>query len=602
MSTTESSASTPIETPLRFTSLCEAFQNAVAEHPERLALQLPDGSGQVTWAEYGERVRATAEGLAALGVTHGDTVAIQLTNRPEFSIVDTAVLHLGAAPFSVYNTNPADLTAALLENSGAKVIVTEEVFLKTVQGAVDKVPAVETLVTVDGSGGTHSLADVEALDAPDGFDFEASWRNVGRDDLVTLVYTSGTTGLPKGVQHTHHGILFAMDSLNHLVPVSPGGRLVSYLPMAHIAERYISHYGGMAFGYSVTCVPDPTQLPPALAGTKPTRLFCVPRILEKLRAALLAGISAEADPEKKKAVEGALELGLEKVRIEQRGETPSDEMLAQYAKADEMVFSKFRAKLGLDELEYLAVAAAPTPLVVLEFFHAIGLRALELWGMSEVLLCTSNYPDLVKLGSVGKPMPEIECKLEEDGELCVRGPNVMVGYRKDPERTAEAIDADGWMHSGDIAKVDEDGYYWIVDRKKELIINAAGKNMSPANIEMTVKSECPLIAQVVAIGDSRQYVTGLIVLDPEACAPFAQKAGISASTPEEYAAAPEIRAEIDAAVQRANEKLARVEQLKSHSILPVAWVPGGDELTPTMKLKRKPIAEKYSDEIEALYA
>jgi len=603
MSMTDATATAFVESPLRFPSLCAAFQSSVGAHPDRIALRLPDGSGEITYAQYAARVQAIATGLANLGVGPGDTVAIQLANVPEFHLVDTATIHLGATPFSVYNTNPADLTVELLKNSDAKVVVTEAAFLPVITEAASGAPTVTHIVTVDGSGGDLSLADLEQLAAPDGFDFEASWKAVGGDAVLTLVYTSGTTGLPKGVQHTHAGLLFALDSMNILCPISEGGRVVSYLPMAHIAERYISHYASLAFGYTITCVPDPKELAAALGTTHPTRFFGVPRIFEKLRGAILGAIDAEQDPQRKAGMQAALDAGLAKVRAEQAGEEVTPEMLAAYEKADEMVLSKFRAKLGMDKLEYVAVAAAPTPLVVLEFFHAIGVPVAELWGMSEVLLSTSNPPNGVnKLGTVGVPLPNVQVRLADDGEILVKGPNVMIGYRKDPERTAEAIDADGWMYTGDIAEADEDGYYKIVDRKKELIINAAGKNMSPANIEMTIKGQSNLIAQVVAIGEAKQYVTGLVVLDPETVVPFAENRGIGTTDIAELAKDPVIHDEIAGAVARGNEKLARVEQLKTFTILPVAWVPGGDELTPTMKIKRKVINEKYASEIDGLYA
>ncbi len=603
MSMTDAPTTSFVESPLRHDSLCAAFQHSVGAHPDRLALQLPDGSGAITYAEYGARVKAISGGLAALGVGPGDTVALQLRNIPEFHLVDTAVLHLGATPFSVYNTNPADLTSELLKNSDAKLIITEEAFLGVVTEAVSSVDAVTHVATVDGSGGDLSLADLEATAPPEGFDFDASWKAVGSDALLTLVYTSGTTGLPKGVQHTHGGLLFALDSMNLLCPISEGGRVVSYLPMAHIAERYISHYSSLAYGYSITCVPDPTQLAAALGGTRPTRFFGVPRIFEKLRGAILAAIDGEQDPAKKGGMQAALDTGLEKVRAEQDGEQVSEELAARHAKMDALVLSKFRAKLGMDQLEYVAVAAAPTPYVVLEFFHAIGVPVAELWGMSECLLSTSNPPNgRIKLGTVGYALPNVGIKLADDGEILVKGPNVTIGYRKEPQKTADAIDAEGWLYSGDIAEIDADGYLKVVDRKKELIINAAGKNMSPAHIEMSIKGQSNLIAQVVAIGEGKQYVTALIVLDPEAVVPFAANRGIEGADIAELAQHPDIHTEIAGAVARGNEKLARVEQLKTFTILPTAWAPGGDELTPTMKIKRKVINEKYASEIDGLYA
>jgi long-subunit acyl-CoA synthetase (AMP-forming) len=537
-------------------------------------------------------VRSIAAGLAALDVGHGDTVAILLSNRHEFHLVDAAVMHLGAAPFSVYHTNPAEQIVPLLENSGARVLVTEDLFLERARATRHLHPPLEHLVVVDGDGRDHlTLDDVELRGNP-AFDFEAAWRAVGPDDVATLVYTSGTTGAPKGVQHTHRGLLFGLNCLDRLAPVAPEGRVVSYLPMAHIAERFISHYSGMVFGYTITACPDPKALTGAIAGTRPTRFFGVPRIYEKLRAALLGMI--EADPNG--PLGAALEAGLEQVRAQQAGSDASP-LADDHAAA----LAGVREKLGFDQLEWIAVAAAPTPYAVLEFFHAIGVRVAELWGMSECILSTSNPPDRIKLGTVGIAIPGVEIKLADDGEILVRGPNVSIGYRNDPKLTAEAFDEDGWLHSGDVAVADEDGYLTIVDRKKELMINSAGKNMSPTHIEGIVKEESPLIGQVVAIGDARKYVTALIVLDDEAAARVATREALPSDVCS-LVEHPFIQDTIASAVERANTRLARVEQIKAYRVLSSTWAPGGDELTPTMKLKRKVIATKYAADIEQLYA
>jgi len=577
---------------LEQTSLCGAFQLTAEANADRPALRTPDGSVEITWGQYAERVGSIAAGLAALDVADSDTVGVLLTNRPEFHLVDTAVMHLGAAPFSLYHTSPIEQIIPTLENSGARVLITETAFLARAREARHLHPALEHLVVVDGDGSDHlTLDDVEVRGHP-GFDFEGTWRAVGPDHLATLVYTSGTTGAPKGVQHSHGGLLFALNCLERLAPVSPEGRLVSYLPMAHIAERYVSHYSSLAFGYTITACADPKALAPALAAARPTRVFGVPRIYEKLRAAVLGMI--DADPQGPLAA--ALEAGLARVRAQQAGNEPP-----LVADEHEQVLKGLRAKLGLEQSEWTAVAAAPSPYAVLEFFHAIGVPVAELWGMSECLLSTSNPPDQIKLGTVGVAIPGVEIRLADDGEILVRGPNVTTGYRSDPERTAEAIDADGWLHSGDIAVSDEDGYLSIVDRKKELIINSAGKNMSPTHIEGIVKEESPLIGQVVVIGDSRRYVTALIVLDDEAVGRAAELHGL----PTELVELVEhrlIREALDGAVERANARLARVEQIKAYRVLPETWAPGGDELTPTMKLKRKVIAHKYATEIDALYA
>jgi long-chain acyl-CoA synthetase len=570
-------------------SLCHAFQATAAAIPEAPAVRTPDGELAFTYGEWASRVEAIAGALAALGVADGECVGLMLTNRPEYFLVDVACMHLGATPFSIYNTNPAEKILPLLRNSDARVAITEQAFLPRLVEAQKHHPALETIVVVDGDApeGGLTLADLEAREAPAGFDFDARWQAVGRDHVLTLVYTSGTTGDPKGVQHTHGTILANLRTFDDFCPVTPQGRLVSFLPAAHIAERYISQYGSMVNGHCITAVADPTQLPAALAVTKPTRMFAVPRVWEKLRSAVLGMAAAEPEGPLAKAIED----GMRRVQAQTFGQP-----LEAPAPEHEAVLAAVRGKLGLDQLECAIVAAAPSPRAMLEFYPAIGVNLIEFWGMSECTFSTANPPDraLNKIGTIGKAAPGVECKLGDDGEILVRGPHIMVGYRKEPEKTAEAIDADGWLHTGDVGEMDEDGYITIVDRKKELIINAAGKNMAPSMIEMSIKDQDPLIAQVVAIGDGRQFVTALIVLDEEAL-------GREGRTAEEAAADPAVQERVAKAVEAGNQKLARVEQVKYHTILPVAWAPGGDELTPTMKLKRKPINEKYASEIEALY-
>jgi long-chain acyl-CoA synthetase len=572
-------------------TLCDAFQLTASAGGGRVALASPDGSVRITWSEYRARVRTIAAGLASLGVGDGDTVALLLGNRPEFHLVDTAALHLGATPFSIYHTNPPEEIVPLLRNSNARVLVTEPGYLERSRATQALHPALEHIVVVEGDGPELTLAGLEAIGDP-GFDFEAAWRRVSPDHVATLVYTSGTTGEPKGVEHTHAGLLFGLNCVQRLAPVSPNGRIVSYLPMAHIAERYVSHYSSLTFGYSITACADPKQLAAALVGTRPTRFFGVPRIYEKLCAAATALI--EADPSG--ALPAALQAGLARVRAEQAGET-----VPMLSDEHEQLLRGVREQLGLDQLEWAGVAAAPTPYAVLEFFHAIGVRVAELWGMSECALSTSNPPDRIKLGTVGVAIPGVEVRLADDGEILVRGPNVTKRYRNDPTRTAEAIDTDGWLHSGDIAVADEDGYLTIVDRKKEIIINSAGKNMSPTHIECAIGEASPLIAQVVAIGDARKYVTALIVLDEDAVSRARGQHALP-TEPRELSHCAYVQDAIAAAVQRGNERLARVEQIKAYAVLPAFWAPGGDELTPTMKLKRRVIAKKYAETIEALYA
>jgi long-subunit acyl-CoA synthetase (AMP-forming) len=589
------------EVSLDVSSMCEAFQRTAAADPDAVALRTPGGAEEITWREYAARVQRIAGGLAALGVGRGDTVALMMVNRPEFHLCDTAALHLGATPFSVYNTLAPDQIAYLFSNAENRVVICEEQF-------ADRVAGVEHVVCVDGKpGGAITLTQLEDMGQP-GFDFEAAWRAVGPDDVLTLIYTSGTTGPPKGVETTHGNMLAQLRATNAMLPVLPGDRIPSYLPSAHVADRWLSHYQGMALGLQVTCVPDPRAVAAALPDVRPTVWGAVPRVWEKIMAALESRFDQEPDPQRKQGIQWAIDVGRRKVRAEQaaiagEGPGPDEELLGEYAKADAAVLSKIRQQLGLDQVRWSVAGAAPTPVEVLEFFGAIGLPISEVWGMSELsCLGTVNPPERTKIGTVGVAVPGLELRVADDGELLCRGPLVMRGYRKEPEKTAEAIDADGWLHTGDVVQIDDEGYVRIVDRKKELIINAAGKNMSPANIEARLKSSSPLIGQAVAIGDRRPYNVALIVLDPDACAAYAAQQGLGDSSAATLAKEEGVQASVEEGVRRANEQLARVEQIKSFTILPVDWEPGGEELTPTMKLKRKPIAEKYAAEIEGLYS
>jgi long-subunit acyl-CoA synthetase (AMP-forming) len=584
------------------TTLCGAFQHTAAAIPEQIALRTPGGGLEITWGEYGERVRRIAGALAAGGLEAGDVVALMLTNRPEQNLVDTAAMHLGAVPFTVYATCPVDEVAWLLDRSEARVVFTEPAFAERVLAAASRTRGVREVVLVEGEAdGARTLAELESTPAPAGFDFDTSWRRVAADSAITLIFTSGTTGEPKGVQHTHSSILYMLRSLNRVAPVSPRGRVVSFLPMAHIAERYISHYSSMAFGYTVTTVGDPKLVGSVLPEVRPTRMFGVPRIYEKLNAGLEAAIAAETDPVKQQAARDAIENGRRRVRAEQAGEPVPDELLVACAADDQRVLSALRAKVGLDQLEWPSVGAAPTPYSVLEFFHAIGVPIQELWGMSETLLVTLNPPERVKLGTVGPAMPGVGMKLGPDGEVLISGGSLMLGYKGRDDLTAEAI-VDGWMHTGDIGQIDADGYLKIIDRKKELIINSAGKNMSPSKIEGELKQGSHLIGQAICIGDARLYNVALITLDPDTATAWANQHGLAGASLAALAADARVRATVAEGVATANQRLARVEQIKAFRVLDHEWLPGGEELTPTMKLKRKPIEHKYADVIDALYA
>lgn len=586
-------------------NLIAALYESADSLGDSVAVSSADGSDTMSWHELCERASRIAGGLADVGVERGDTVALMLNNRPEFMPCDLGAVMLGAVPFSIYQTSSIEQIKYLIEDASSKVVICEEAFRERVEEACAGLDSVEVLVSVDGGGGggddrLMSLEELEGRSA--GFDGRAAAETIDPDDLLTLIYTSGTTGPPKGVQLTHRNLMTLVGGIEGIVPLPQGeAEVISWLPAAHIAERGAHYYLPIVSGVKVTICPDPREIVQFLPKVRPTWFFAVPRVWEKLKAgleAMLAGLPDEA----RERAEAGLEASIAKVRAEQAGEEVPPAVTEAAVQAEEELFSGLRKQLGLDRLTAVNVGAAPTPVEVLEFFHAIGIPIGELWGMSETCgVATCNPPGKVKLGTVGPPVPGVEIRLDGDGEVLVKADSVMPGYRNLPEKTAECLE-DGWLRTGDIGEIDSDGYLRIVDRKKELIINAAGKNMSPANIEAHLKAASPLVGQAIAIGDARPYNVALVVLDPDFAPVWAAQNGMEGASLAEIAASAEAREAIEGAVSAANEHLSRVEQIKRFAILPVDWLPGGDELTPTMKLKRKPIHEKYAEQIEALYA
>jgi len=569
-------------------TMCEAFQLTAGELADRPALRMYGSDRAWTWAQYAAAAKQLAAGLAALGVRHGDPVASLLVNRPEFHLFDTAAMHLGAPGWSLYNTSAFDQMAHMLDVAASRVLVTEQAYLQRALDLQKRTPSLRYVVVVDGTApaGTLAMADVESGGSAD-FDFDGTWRAVQPSDVLTLIFTSGSSGTPKCVEITHRNMLAKLQAFDAVYPLTQGGRTISFLPRAHIADRWNNQYGPMLFGQTVTCLADPAKLFACSAEVKPTAWGGVPRIWEKLEAAIESGLAA--DPERRARFDAAMAVGRERVHAKRAGRVDG-ELEQRWRAADEAMFAKLRAMLGLDQCEFFGVGAAPMPVDVLEFFAAMGIEIAEMWGASE---CTGNStinpPGAVRPGTVGKPLPGVEMKLAEDGELLVRGPSVMKGYRGDPQATAEAIDTEGWLHTGDLARFDADGYLSIIDRKKDILINSAGKNMAPATIEAAIKAQTPLIAQIVVVGDRRPYNVALIVLD---------RAATGGRSHDD----PEIERLVAEAVARGNAKLSRVEQIKRYRVLAEEWAPGSDELTPTNKPRRKQISEKYAATIEALYA
>jgi long-subunit acyl-CoA synthetase (AMP-forming) len=571
-------------------TIAEAFRIISVNRADEVAIRTKGDEVAWTWAQLRERVDALAGGLAALGMRRGDTVALLLNTRPEFAVCDLAVMMAGGTPFSIYMQYTPEQIRFVASDAGARILITEQRLLAGALEARKELPELEHVIVVDGDAPEGVLALDEVAAPGSGL------------DLITLIYTSGTTGPPKGVQITHRNVIAALSAIEKLIDFPREGRVISWLPSAHVAERVAHHYIPIVYGLQVTCCPNARDILAYLPEVRPSWFFAVPRIWEKLKAGLET-MAASQPPEQRERTEQALRDAVEKVRLEQRGEEVPEDLAARVADADREIFAGLRSMLGLDRVETINVGAAPTPVEVLEFFHAIGLPLAELWGMSETTGAGAiNPPGRVKIGTVGLPTPGVEIKLDSDGEVLVRGDVVMVGYRNLPEQTTEAFTEDGWLRTGDIGEIDADGYLRLVDRKKELIINAAGKNMSPANIESALKASSPLIGQACVIGDGRSYNTALLVLDSDFAPAWAAQHALPDASLEALAHDERMRAAVQEGVDAANAKLARVEQIKKFTIVEGDWLPGGDELTPTMKLKRKPIDRKYADAIEAMYA
>ena len=584
-------------------TIAEAFRITAADRADEIAVRTKGDEIAWTWGDLRERVDALAAGLAGLGLKRGDTVALLLGNRPEFHLCDLAVVTAGATPFSIYMQYGPEQIRHVVSDAGARVIITEQQFLANVLEARKELPDVEHVIVIDGeaSEGVVTLEDVIASPDPD-FDAEASVAQLGPQDLLTIIYTSGTTGPPKGVQLSHRNLLAAVEQAEQLIDFPRDGRVISWLPAAHVAERNAHHYLPIVYGLQITCCDNPREILGYLPEVRPSWFFAVPRIWEKLKAGLEAMVAGQPEEQREKT-QAAVRDALEKVRLEQAGKEVPADLAERVGEADREIFAGLRSMLGLDQVKAIHVGAAPTPVEVLEFFHAIGLPLAELWGMSETCGAgAANPPEKIKIGTVGPPAPGVEIKLAEDGEVLIRSDVVMLGYRNLPDKTAEVMTDDGFLRTGDIGVLDEDNYLTIVDRKKEIIINAAGKNMSPANVEAALKASSPLIGQAACIGDGRSYNTALIVLDSDFAPAWAAQHGVEDASLEALAHNDAMRAAVQEGVDAANSKLARVEQIKKFTIVEGDWLPGGDELTPTMKLKRKPIDAKYAETIEAMYA
>jgi len=583
------------------------FVATVRGRPDSVALRrrVGDDYETTTWAQYGDGAARVAAGLRSVGVDRGDRVVLLIDNRPEFHLADIGALLAGATPISIYNSSSPEQIQYLVGHCAARVAIAGDVDqLERILAARDELPSLEHVVVIDDAGsdrvtGTERVLRWDALLAHEPVSLEEAAAAARPDELATVIYTSGTTGPPKGVMLDHANVTFTADSLERRLAHDPTGyRIVSYLPMAHIAERLVTHYSGIEFGYEVTCVADIRMLGAELSATKPHLLFGVPRTWEKIHSGIQAVLAV--DPSRADVFRHALDLGARVAALHAEGLEPDVALRNEHERAEAEVLLPVRTLLGLDQLEFAVTAAAPIPVEVLTFFRALGVPLSELYGLSESTGPMTWEPSRVKLGTVGTAIPGMELRIADDGEVLGRGGNIFRGYLDDPAKTADAVDADGWLHTGDIGTIDDEGYLRIVDRKKELIITAGGKNISPANIEAALKAE-PLIGQACVIGDDRPYLVALLVLDADVVPAWAASEGIEGASPEELAEHPGLRAELAREVASANRRFSGVEQVRRFAVIGHEWLPDSDELTPTMKLKRKPIAAKYAAEIASLY-
>ncbi len=561
-----------------------------------------DAWREMTFDDYADAVARAAAGLMAQGLKAGDRLMLMIRNQPEFHVLDVAALFVGATPVSIYNSSSSDQIEYLTNDAEATMAVVED---RGFHQLFEKArPSIDTLdkVGIIRSGGDGPSADFtyDELLAHDPIDLAEAAKVAKPDDLATLIYTSGTTGPSKGVMIDHANVCWTVECLKRSLELDTyaGKRLVSYLPMAHIAERMTSHYQQLFVGYEVTCCPDPTQFAAYAGEVHPNIMFGVPRVWEKIHAGVQAALAG--DPEKKKAVEDGVAAAAP-IAEKMTWGTATPEEIETYEFLDAVAFSTIRGLVGLDQLDTAITGAAPIPAELLSWFRTIGVPLSEIYGLSETCGPMTWEPHKVKPGSVGVPCPGIEVKLDEDGEVMCRGGNVFRGYLNQPDKTAEVLDDDGWFRTGDIGELDDDGYLTIVDRKKELIITAGGKNLSPSNLEAQLKL-IPLVGQAIAIGDNRPFVSALVVLDPDVAPTWAQANDISFDSLEELAEHPKVVAEIEGALPEVMAGFNNAERVKKVKVLGEEWLPDTELLTPTSKLKRRGIHAHYAEEIEALYS
>ena len=558
-----------------------------------------------TLTEVADDTARLTAALKDLGVGHGDKVVLMLSNRQEFHALDLAVLFCGATPVSIYNSSAPDQIQYLINDCGAKVAILEHVdFYERFQKVREQLPTIEHIALIE-PGDVDGVVRYEDMIGFEPADLAAEAETATLADLATIIYTSGTTGPPKGVMLSHRNVAWTLESVGQSMREQTdiddfaGKRHLSYLPMAHIMERLLGHYYMVDFASTVTCCPDTSQIAAYLGEVRPNVFIGVPRVWEKLYAGVNAALAA--DPEKAKQFQEAVDAAGPIMEKMTRGTATEDE-IATWNFLDEVAFKMVRGLVGLDEVEIGITGAAPIPAEILGWFRAIGVPLTEGYGMSETTAVLS-WAAAAKPGYVGTAATGVEVMIADDGEILARGGNMFEGYLGLPDKTAEALDDDGWVHTGDIGELDDEGYLKIVDRKKELIITAGGKNVSPANLEAALKM-IPLVGQACAIGDQKPFISALVVLDPDQAAAFAASKSLTGDDASLAALAehPEVVATIEGGLAEAMADFNNAESVKKVKILGEEWLPDSELLTPTSKLKRRGIHARFDAEIEALYA
>jgi long-chain acyl-CoA synthetase len=593
-------------------TLVEIFLNRVAKTPDLVAMKYKTNGrwNPITFREYGQQAREVANGLISLGVEKGDCVALLSTNRPEWHISDVGIMLTGAFTVPVYPTNSPPQVAYVVGHSESKVAFVEnrdqlEKVLKT----KDELPKLATIVVFTGEGagesaGVLSFEELRRLGREQAKSYPTVLENrmssIRPQDLATVVYTSGTTGPPKGVMLSHGNFAWTLESVIKVLPFRDGtDRLLSYLPLSHIFERLASEWEGIYNGIEVWFAESLQKLKENLEECRPTIFIGVPRVYEKFHMGLNAVI---ANHPKKNLIERAIATGLEKVELEQAGKSVPLGLKLRYALLNRLVLSKLRHGLGMDQVRFAITGAAAIEPEIIRFVKALGIDLLEGYGQTEDNAPTSvNPPGKARIGTVGPPLPGLEVKFDKDGEILVRGPNVFQGYFKNEAATKEALTEDGFLRTGDVGELDRAGYLKITDRKKDLIKTAGGKYIAPQEIENRLKFD-PLISQAVVIGEGRPYPTALLTLDPEVAPNWAKEQGIEFDDITDLSANEKVLKAVQAVVDRLNDGVSQPEQIKKWTLLPRDFTQEADEITPTLKVRRKIVSEKYKDAIDRLYA